>query len=231
MTEGRHQRRHVNVECRALVVAPGLPEGMRPEIPLEIERSTPPLDHAVDGNGRDGLPATLRPKQRFVVGSVGTGDQVTAESLGAVAVHDYWPDLAGLLLSQVERLAGLEVPHMPDRDPGEVAGAEVGVYADHEQRQVARLVGQNFFDGANVLGFADGIDGDDGPFSGVVGIGHSPSCFCANLSKYNTKLLALCQSAVRAKTVNSAGDRHQCWLGGGRRFANFRFKVSEFAKS
>jgi len=96
--------------------------------------------------------------------------------------NDHLGDFEDLFLSEIERVTGLEAPHLQHCDSGEV---DVDTFG--EQIQFARFVGQNLLDGANVIGVADGIDGDDGP-SGW--IGHGPTHDFTNIAKYSTKLLA-----------------------------------------
>lgn len=168
---------------------------MRPVIAGKVKRLAPSFDQAVDADRGNGLAAALREEKRLFRRGIWSDDQIVLYRVCAIAVYDHLPRLARLPLPEVEGLAGLDVADLPHGDPGEVAGAQVGVDAHHEQSQVAWLARQELFDGADMFDVTDGVNGDNSAFWGVIRVGHNSPYF-TNLYKYYHIKLVSCQDVA-----------------------------------
>lgn len=100
---------------------------------------------------------------------------MSADRFDAIAVHNNWPDLAGLLLSQIKRAAGFEAPHIPDRDSRKTAGALVVLLPTTNRAKSRGLSAKIFLMARMCLVSRMGSMVMMAPFFGGGRIGHVPS--------------------------------------------------------
>ncbi len=103
------------------------------------------------------------------------------------AVQSNPADLSGFLLPYFQVIASLQVPDLAGGDGQQVSGPERGIDTKDKQTVIARMIGQQFFDGPDTLEIADRLDLDRASLFRMVSrsLFHCSilSCFIKNINK------------------------------------------------